>query len=267
MQLRIISTSLLAALAALTASQVSRADSVNIASQTGEMMMNVQFQDELLLQSAVPWNVGDALNYIDTYNTSSGSFTFATLPGQTLAGLAFSFTTVGTLDSSTGIWTWSGTGFDGSTGFDLTGSGTVTLDPDPVDIKGKYHDDNGNEYDATGTVTVEQTETGEKSSGTGTAKDANGKVVKSGNITDFRSLQNPKDMPWEINFAANQAPFGPPAFAGGVDVFVGGNQFQGTFTQQLAPEPSSAGLVGGIGLGLVFLGSWHRRMRRAAVTR
>ncbi len=149
----------------------------------------------------------------------------------------------------------------GGTPFEITGDASVTGDP-KEDIKGKYHDDNGKEFDATASVDIEKTETGEKSSGTGTATDKDGKVIKTGKVTDFVSLQNPKKTPWEINFL--EAP--PPlpgikqAFDFGFDTPIGPTEFQGSFTQTIS-EPSTLTLVS---FGIVGLIGFCVRRHNAA---
>jgi hypothetical protein len=203
---------------------------------TLETLVEVQLQDQLLISSVIPWKATDAVSYGYAYDSSTGAFSFSTNPGQSIADLPFSFSTTAQFDATQATWSWSGTGFIGGTSFQITGAATIFGDPTQT-IKGKYHDDKGNEFDATAEVTFEETETGRKSSGTGTAKDKNGKVVKTGKVTDFVSLQNPKGAPWEINFVANDG--NGPLFGQGDGVAVGPNQFEGHFVQTAVPEPST----------------------------
>jgi hypothetical protein len=242
---------------------------------TLETLMEVQLQDQLLLQAALPWNVTDSVAYTYSYDTDTKAFSLATQLGQSVGGEPFTFSTTAQYNASLDTWSWSGTGVAGNTLFQVTGDGGLNLftgatgnivtDDGKKQVKGKYHDDGGNEYDATAEVTIDKTDTGEKSSGTGKATDKDGKVVKSGKVEDYQSLFNGKERPWEINFVgdAGNAP-GLQPFVIGVDNIIGGSSFQGSFVQSSAtPEPSTVGF-GVLGFSLIGLGLASSRKQSSA---
>jgi hypothetical protein len=239
---------------------------------TLETLMEVELQDQLLLQAALPWYMTDAVAYAYNYDTSTGAFSFSTIMGQSVGGLPFSFSTTAQLDASTGLWAWSGNGVAGSTSFQITGSGAfadvittvtganllVTADGEKKEIKGKYIDDNNNEYDATATVTLDQSEGGAKSSGTGQATDKKGKVVKSGKVIDN---YNPLLKTWIINFLEDDSNK-PGVKANGLDDLINPPAFQGSFLQTSTPAPTpepSTPTLFGAGIILIGCGFWSRK--------
>jgi len=168
-----------------------------------------------------------------------------------------------TLDASTGTWSWSGEGAEGGTSFGI--SGTAVLTGDPEDINGVYIDDNDMQFKATATVTIDNTETEKKSSGTGKATKADGTVIKEGKVTD---AENAQLKTWQIFFLDTPPDHAPGGIKSQLD-FGFENQidpttFQGDFTQTVLPEPSTWVMLL-IGVGAVGVAT--RRSRRKGAVR
>ena len=243
--------------------RVSAAGPIIFGDYVTETIMEVQSQEQLLLQAAVPWKPGDVVKYQYSYDFASGAFSFSTIPGQVIAGNPFSFSTTATLDSTAGAWSWSGAGFEGATSFSIAGLATLSGDP-KEDISGKYTDSAGHSYDATANVDITETPCGDPehpskcatSTGFGQATDAAGKVIQKGRVTDVQSFGA-----WEISFTADD-PGGAikSQLDFGFESQLGPTTFEGDFTQTNVPEPATWAMML---VGLFALGGRLRSRRRS----
>jgi len=255
----------ISSLGALTIPQAASAGPSNFGDLTLETMMEAQSQDQLLLQAALPWKLTDIVNYTYAFDTSTGAFSFSTNPGQSIAGLPFSFSTTATLDAPNGTWSWSGSGLEGGTSFQITGDGSVQMmtgraagQATNEDIKGKYVDDDGTEYDAAANVEITDTKNGKTSFGTGSVRKSDGTLLKKGTVRDTNT-----NNAWNIYFITETPP-SPPDIKSQLDsgsIFQNGpTEFQGFFAQTVIPEPSAWTLIL---LGFGTVGAGLRRCRLA----
>lgn len=97
--------------------------------QVVESMMESQTDNGLLLLQTLGVDNAATLNYTGFIDTTSGSFSYSLLGGQTYLGQSISMGTVGTYDSTSGIYSWTTTGQYGP--LSITGSGSIIWTGDP----------------------------------------------------------------------------------------------------------------------------------------
>jgi hypothetical protein len=235
----------------------SRADMSPVAEAT-EVMMESQGQQAILV-GLLLGPAPSPLEFTSSVASDGGSFQYGLVSGSTYLGQAASWTTSGTLDVSTGLWTWQTTSSIGSSVLDSSGKGGPFTGVDPP------YDTMIFQIHFTRTVisdvTYSQTATRTVSMGTITVTDELGTVVSTGMHTDNLVLQGPNAGQWEWDTGAITGALGKGDFhvvaAGLSPLPDGGN---GTFAIRVVPEPSSALLAA---TGFLAVAAWRKGRNRS----
>lgn len=231
---------ILAVVMLLTLPRMVKAD-VSVTSQ--ETLMQAQADEVLALEWLYGTAPGSSLNFNYAVDTSGGSFSWSTLPGQTYNGLSFSVSGTGSYNSSTTTYNWTASGQLGLSPWTEQGEAQWTGDP-TANLNGTYTDaDTGENVVVAGTVTVDATG---HSSGNVTLNGVGNTPITDFIGTDITTIRIGYD----------------PDFPSYVPV-------NGTWTpadqsgdMTLVPEPSGLALLG---LGVVSLVTceWRRRLATA----
>ena len=233
--------------------------------QATEVMMESQGLQAILLGQYLGPDSASTLSFTSQVDSQGSSFQYSAASGSTYLGMALSWDTTGTFDSSTGLWAWTTTSSVGSLNLDLTGGGGPFAGGDPpyfgdLDILLDIHLPKTVVSD----VTYAQTATRTVSEGTITVKDDLGNVLSSGKHTDQLILQGPNAGMWMWDTGLLTGALGKGDFqviANGLAPQPGGGAGAFTLTIASVPEPSTltlAGIAGVVGLGIAVA---KRRIR------
>ncbi|MGO9114800.1 MAG: hypothetical protein ACLP9L_36755 [Thermoguttaceae bacterium] len=205
--------------------------------------MQAQLNEAVALDTMLGPGTSQDLQYNFTVDTSGGSFSYSTLPGQTCAGLSYSVSGLGSYNSSTATYNWTASGQLGSSPWTEQGEEQWTGDDPTATFSGQAAYLNGSSSVVTisGSATVDA-----MGHSTGNIS-VNGGPASA--MTDFV----PSSGPWFVQDIPVQLYFVP----GNTDTIIQ----RGISTSAPIPEPAS--LIVWTGLAAMGLIVYARRPRRA----
>jgi hypothetical protein len=236
-----------------TGSQSTRAGNLPPVAVVNEVMMEVQGAEAAYIGRTFGPDTSSPLSFTSNVDVAAQTFSFSLNGGSTYQGNSISLSGSGALDSSTGLFDWSTTGFLGSSPLD--GSGTINPDPG---IGGRWPPDGPIYVDWHGQGSIGIDSQGHVTSSWSYQFTINDLIVSQGQGKDNLNLGIMIGNNW--NWVLDPVQVGDESFAIDTTGFTPPTGGSGAFTVTISsvPEPSTITLGCISMIGLTMVCRWRR---------